>query len=43
MPNDGAVERHFLARMGDGSKPDAPDLLYLNGEMLWENDKNDKN
>jgi hypothetical protein len=40
--DDGTVERHFLARMGDDSKADAPDLLYLNGEMMWENDKNDK-
>jgi hypothetical protein len=39
--DDGAVDRHFIARMNDGSPPDAPKLLYLNGQMLWENDKGD--
>jgi hypothetical protein len=39
--DDGAVERHFIARFGD-DKADDPDMLYLGGEMLWDRDKEDK-
>jgi hypothetical protein len=39
--DDGAVERHFIARFGD-DKADDPALLYLGGEMLWDRDKEDK-
>ena len=39
--DDGAVERHFIARFGD-DKADDPGMLYLGGEMLWDRDKEDK-
>jgi hypothetical protein len=39
--DDGAVERHFIARFGD-DKADDPALLYLGGEMLWDRNKEDK-
>jgi hypothetical protein len=39
--DDGAVDRHFIARFGD-DKADDPALLYLGGEMLWDRDKEDK-
>jgi hypothetical protein len=39
--DDGAVERHFIARFGD-DKADDPHSLYLGGEMLWDRDKEDK-
>ena len=39
--DDGAVERHFIARFGD-DKADDPHSLYLGGEMLWDRDKKDK-
>jgi hypothetical protein len=39
--DDGAVERHFIARFGD-DKADDPHSLYIGGEMLWDRDKDDK-
>jgi hypothetical protein len=39
--DDGAVERHFIARFGD-DKADDPHSLYVGGEMLWDRDKEDK-
>jgi hypothetical protein len=39
--DDGAVERHFIARFGD-DKADDPHSLYLGGEMLWDRDRKDK-
>ena len=39
--DDGAVERHFIARFGD-DKADDPASLYIGGEMLWDRDKEDK-
>jgi hypothetical protein len=39
--DDGAVERHFIARFGD-DKADDPHSLYIGGEMLWDRDKEDK-
>jgi hypothetical protein len=38
--DDGAVERHFIARFGDDSA-DNPQSLYLNGVLLWDRDKED--
>jgi len=39
--DDGAVERHFIARFGD-DKADDPHSLYIGGKMLWDRDKDDK-
>jgi hypothetical protein len=39
--DDGAVERHFIARFGD-DKADDPGSLYIGGEMLWDRDREDK-
>jgi hypothetical protein len=39
--DDGAVERHFIARFGD-DKADDPHSLYIGGEMLWDRDRQDK-
>jgi hypothetical protein len=36
--DDGAVERHFIACFGD-DKPDDPRSLYLNGQLLWDRDR----
>jgi hypothetical protein len=38
--DDGAVERHFIARFGDDNA-DNPQSLYLNGVLLWDRDKED--
>jgi hypothetical protein len=39
--DDGAKERHFIARMGDDDAK-APGLLYFNGAMHWKEEKEEK-
>jgi hypothetical protein len=38
--DNGAVERHFIARFGDDTA-DNPKTLYLDGLLLWDRDKKD--